>query len=137
MTFEDVENELPNGFHDMELYGMRLDWAEGSMTMDLNFWVGDLSGPNREAYKPGTLQITGLCFCSIDPPDSTYPFMPDGSPLNISGDAAGPETFASFEGLSQKLSAEASCYRFFVHEWNAFIHIAAKNVQLVWRKEQA
>ena len=136
MTFEELEEELPNGFHDMELHGMSLNWVDGSMTMHLNFWTGDLDGPNREEYTPGMLSITGLCFCSIDPPDPSYQFLPDGSPLNISGDAAEPKTFALLEGITDKLPPEASCYRFFVHEWNSFIHIAAKNVQLSWTKER-
>lgn len=137
MTFEELENDLPNGFHDMELHGLNINWVDGSMTMDLNFWTGDLDGPNREEYTPGVLTITGLCFCSIDPPDPSYQFLPDNSPLNVSGDAAEPRTLALLGELSQRLPPGASCYRFFVHEWNSFIHIAAKNVQLAWAKGKA
>jgi len=135
MTFEDLEKELPNGFHDAELRDMLIDYVVGSMTLRMNFWVGNMQGPNRDEYRSGELRITGLYFCAIDPPDPNYRYVPRGSTLNVSGDPAKPDTFPALERLSPTLTPEVSCYRFFVQEWNSFINIAARNVDLSWIEE--
>ncbi len=137
MTFEELDNQLPNGFHDAELHSVRIDYVHGTMTLHMSFWVGDLKGPNREEYRAGELRITGLYFCAIDPPDPECRYVPHGSALNVSGDRAKPDTFPALEKLSQTLPPGVSCYRFFVHEWNSFINIAAKDVQVSWIEEGA
>ena len=48
MTFEELDNELPNGFHDAQLHSVRIDYVRGTMTLHMSFWVGDLNGPNKE-----------------------------------------------------------------------------------------
>jgi hypothetical protein len=135
MTFEDLEKELPNGFHDAELSDVQIDYVHGSMKLRMSFWVGSMQGPNRDEYRPGELRMTGLYFCTIDPPDPNYRYVPTGSALNVSGDPAKPDTFPALEQLSPTLAPGVSCYRFFVHEWNSFINIAAKDVQVSWVEE--
>ena len=107
------------------------------MTLQMRFWTGSMEGPNREERRTGKLRITGLYFCVIDPPDPTYRYVPHGSALNVSGDRAKPDTFPALEKLSRTLPPAVSCYRFFVHEWNSFINIAAKDVQVSWVEEGA
>ncbi len=135
MTFDDLDSKLPNGFHDAQIYQLRIDYVGGFITIRMNFWIGNQDGPNREEYRLGELRVSGLYFCVIDPPDPTYRYVPHGSPLNVSGDRAKPETFPALEKLSQTLPPGVSCYRFFVHEWNSFINIAAKDVQVSWVDE--
>jgi hypothetical protein len=137
MTFERVDAELPNGFHDAKLYGIVIDYVAGSAILRMDFWVGSMEGPNREEYRPAELRVTGLYFCSMDVPDPTYRYVPHGSPLNVSGDLAKPDTSAAFQELYRTLPPEVSCYRFFVHEWNSFIHIAATDAQVSWIEEGA
>ena len=137
MTFEELDQSLPNGFHDAEIYSIRVDYGSATVTLDVSFWVGDLDGPNREEYRRGILKVTGLLFCSIDPPDPAYPFLPDGSPVTVSGDAAKSDTLPVLARLTPRFPPGASCYRFFVNDWNSFIHIAAKDVQLSWAGDEA
>ena len=137
MTFEELEDKLPNGFHDAELYDIQIDYVGGSMTLGMSFWVGSMGAPNQEEYRPGELRITGLSFCVIDPPDPTYQYVPNGSALNVSGDRAKPDSFPELEKLSRTLPPGVACYRFFVHEWNSFINIAAKDVQVSWTDVRA
>ena|ERR1700690_1094945 len=136
MTFEDLNSELPNGFHDARLHGIVIDYVAGSMSLRLDVWVGNLDGPDRETYRAAELRVAGLCFCSIEVPDPRYPYMPDGSPLDVSGDAADSRTLAALEQLSRTLPSGTSCYRFFVQDWNSFIHVAAKEFQVHWIQRQ-
>ena len=48
MTFEDLNSELPNGFHDARLHGIVIDYVAGRMSLRLDVWVGNLDGPDRE-----------------------------------------------------------------------------------------
>src|SRR5271165_6240529 len=114
MTFEQLDAELPNGFHDAQLYGFVVDYIAGSMTLRIDLWVGNLDGPDPEEYRPAELRVTGLYFCSLDPPDPNYRFIPDGSPLDVSGDPAKPDTLPALKEFSRTLPVGASCYRFFV-----------------------
>jgi hypothetical protein len=132
MTFEDLDRELPNGFHDAKIEDVTVNYAERSATLTMHFWVGSMDGPNREEYRSGTLRIHGLCYYAIDPPAPTYPFMRSGSPINVSGYPEDPEKFAALGGLLAVMPKDVTCFRFFVHEWNSFIHIAATDVRLSW-----
>jgi hypothetical protein len=39
---EDVERQLPNGFHDGKLRGVAVDFAAATLTLDVDFWIGEL-----------------------------------------------------------------------------------------------
>lgn len=132
MTFEELENHLPNGFHDAEIYSLKIDYMARSAIIRIALDFGSLNGPERENYRIGELQISGLFFFSIDPPDPSYPYIPDGCALNVSGDPSKNDTFPELEKLSHTFSSGVSCYRFFVNEWNSFINIAAEEVEIFW-----
>jgi len=132
MTFEELDDKLPNGLHDAQVHTVAIDYEARTASLDMSFWVGDLDGPNREEYRRGTVKAVGLYFCLIDPPDPTYPFLKEGVPLTVSGDSAKSETCPILDKLRPIFAVGTSCYRFFVHDWNSFIHIAARDVQLAW-----
>ncbi|MBI3661719.1 MAG: hypothetical protein HY234_01520 [Acidobacteria bacterium] len=135
MTFGEVEKELPNGFHDAYILSIDLDYVHRSATLQMRLWVGTPDSTDPEKYEPAELKVTGLCFCSIDPPDPDYPFVPDGQPLDACGDPARPDTLPTLDKLLSKLPAGVSSYRFFVEGWNSFVHIAGMEVRLVWIKD--
>lgn len=132
MTFEDLDRELPNGFHDAEIFSISLDYGGRTAVFEMAFWTGDIEGPNREEYRRGTLFIRGLLYLSIDPPDPDYPFMDTGSSLSVAGYSEDPEQFPAMENLVKVSGSKVNCYRFYVHDWNSFIHLAATDVQLSW-----
>jgi hypothetical protein len=104
----------------------------------IRFEVGGPDDPDgeRQKYQKATLVVSGLCFLSIDPPSSKYSFLPDGKPICVSGDPAKPDNLPSLPDLAAKLLRGSWCYRFFVHDWNAFIHIAARDAQVTWVGEK-
>jgi hypothetical protein len=132
MTFEELDNGLPNGFHDAKLSGLRIDYVGGSAVLVLALDFGSPDGSKQQDYRMGELRVSGLYFCSIDPPDPRYRYVPRGIALDVSGDPAKPDTFPALEALSRTLPPGVSCYRFFVHDWNSFINIAAKDVEIAW-----
>ena len=77
MTLEELDHNLPNGFHDAEIFSFGLDYVAGTAKFRMNLLVGwpDDPEPERQAYQEATLVVSGLCFCAIDPPSSTYPFL--------------------------------------------------------------
>jgi hypothetical protein len=79
MTLLEIEQLLPNGLHDAEVRKITIDYERRKVTVDLAVWVGEMDDPpeRREAYKEGQLEISGLLFFAIEPPDASYPFQND------------------------------------------------------------
>ena len=86
--------------------------------------------PQRETYQEATVIVTGLSFCSIDPPDPTYTFTPDRKSIDVSGFPADVNGLPSLPALLSKLPEDTWCYGFFVTDWNRFIHIAGRNAEI-------
>jgi hypothetical protein len=133
MTFEELDNEF--GFHDAKLHELRIDYVNGTAVLRMALDFGDPDGPKHEDYRVGILRVSGLCFCAISPPDPDCQYMPDGSPLSVAGYAADTDTFPALKELSRTLPPGVTCFQFFVHEWNRFFNIAAKDVQISWLDE--
>lgn len=134
LTLVELENKLPNGFHDAEFFSFEVDYVAGVVKFHLNLlvgWPGDPE-PERQAYQEASLVVSGACFCSIQPPDSTYNFLPDGKPICVSGDLAKADHLPSLPDLIAKCPGDTWSYRFFVHDWNAFIYIAGRDAELTW-----
>ena len=129
MTLEELENTLPNGLHDAEVQSLSVDYKQGRLTFDIRVWVGRMgeSLEPREAYKNGRLEISGLLFLVMEPPDPKYPFT--GPAVTIDG----CEMRKNLSGELLKSLPHGSFFRsLWVNEWNAFIHIAAKKAAMVW-----
>jgi hypothetical protein len=90
MTLDELDDSLPNGFHDAQRFSLELNYVAGSA------------------------KFTGLCFCSIGPPQSNYPFIPDGEPINLSGDSVKPDHLQSLPDLDKKCHADTWYHRFFL-----------------------
>jgi len=75
MTLDELDNTLPNGFHDAEIYSYEVDFAGTTAKFHLNLLVGWPDDPpeEREEYQEATVVVSGLCFLSIDPPFSDVP----------------------------------------------------------------
>lgn len=131
MTFKEAEQSLPNGFHDAEIEKLSLDYRSGTLSISMRLWVGAMGTPNQEEYRCAELRVNKLVWCSIQPPDPTYPFAPNGDPLNVQGDD-GLSHCEELTPLVRQLPAGVSFYRFFFEEWNSFICIAGSDVKLLW-----
>ncbi len=133
MTIEDIENNLPNGFHDANLIGVNIDYVKREVTLDIEV---DISSPesrsegNMENYRRGILTLLGLLFCVIEPPDFQYADL-DNKGLWITGSnpvrpAEIPTKFPT------KLSEDAFVHFFYISNWNASIYLAAMDARFEW-----
>jgi hypothetical protein len=138
VTLEELDGKLPNGFHDAKIFSLELDYAAGVAKFHLDLLVGwpDDPEPESQAYQEANLVVSGLCFCSIDPPYPTYPFLPNGKPISMSGDPAKSDHLAFLPDLAARFPGGTWCYRFFVRDWNAFIHVAGRDAKLTWVGEK-
>ena len=129
MTLEELEETLPNGLHDAEVKRIAADYELRTVTVELAVWVGDMNGPpkRRETPRDARIDISGLCFLVIEPPDPKYPFQHSG--LKIDG-------CDRSKNLKQELLSALPADTFFrslwVNEWNAFIHLAARDAKISW-----
>lgn len=136
MTFEELDQALPNGFHDAKIQKLVVDYVQRSATMTMHLWIGTPHSANRDEYRQATLAISGVCYYSTEPPDPKYPFL-RGSSITVAGYPEDAEKFPALNGLLAAMPKGVTCYRFFVHEWNSFIHIAAKDIQFEWDENTA
>lgn len=134
MNLEELENTLPNGLHDAEVQRITVDYRLRVVTLEVAVWVGQMDDPpeRREAYKNGRVEISGLLFAVMEPPNPTYPF----SNAQLTIDGCDMQKNLPSE-LVKSLPAGAFLRSLWVNEWNAFIHIAAKDAQISWLNEGA
>jgi hypothetical protein len=131
VTLEELENSLPNGLHDAEMQRVNIDYRQRTITLDMSVFVGDVDAPNekREAYREGTLVVSGLQFAAIEPPDGRYPFA--------SPEASRVDSCEMTKNLDPRLLQslpEGSFVRsLFVVDWNAFVHIAGSSAEIHWK----
>jgi hypothetical protein len=131
MTLEELENTLPNGLHDAEVRSLTVDYSQRLLVLEMEVWVGSMDDPpdRREAYKTGRLEISGLVFLVMEPPDPRYPYR-IRSKLTI-------DATEVRKGLDPELLATLPPDFFFrtlwVNEWNACMHLAAKDAEMTWR----
>lgn len=134
MTFEELERKLPNGFHDAKIKSMSVDLVFRTATLMMNLLVGVGTPEDRNAsvYRPGVLTIQGLLMFFVEPPDPKYNFLPDGSPLNASGDSVKVGQNPVVDHLLPVLPQHATVYRFFLEEWNSFLYLGGATVEFSW-----
>jgi hypothetical protein len=132
MTFQDLADSLPNGFHDAHLKSVCIDYVERLLAMQMEILVGTPEAQDRDEYRKATLTVTGLYFCVIDPPDAKYPFTTKNSHIWVSGDNGWPDTLSDLAASLAQTNPRFTYHRFFSVDWNSFIYVAADDVQLSW-----
>jgi hypothetical protein len=134
MTLEELEGMLPNGLHGAEVERIEVDYRRRTVTLELAVWVGKMDDPpeRREAYKSGRLEISGLLFLVMEPPDPKYRFTRAGLTVD------GCDMSKNLKGDLLRSVPDDSFFRsLWVNEWNAFIHVAGKSADIVWANDGA
>lgn len=105
---------------------MTLDFKARALTLDVSVWMGD--DERMDARQSAELTLRGVQFCILEPPDPTYPYA-DSEPAWFV-DLCDPEPTVTGR---YALPDGAFSSRFFVNQWNAFVHVAAVEALLVWK----
>jgi hypothetical protein len=133
-SFEELELELPNGFHDAEIRGIALDYLARTAILSMNMLsgVGTPDNENLNIYRRATVRIAGLLLFFVEPPHPKYNFLLDGEPLSVSGDSVRAGQNSEMDCLLPALPQNSTVYRFFLDEWNSFVYLAAEGVEFLW-----
>ncbi|MHB8540870.1 MAG: hypothetical protein ACYDCD_08015 [Candidatus Acidiferrales bacterium] len=134
MTFEELDQRYPNGFVDAEITSLTLNYQNRTATLHLNLRGNLPDSPDRNVYERAVLIAREFYYVSIEPPDPDHLFYPKRS-IQIDGYSEDVSKFPLFEHLKPTLPAGAFCCRFYVHDWNSFIHLAAQDGQFSWVEE--
>jgi hypothetical protein len=130
MTFEELDQRYPNGFDDAYITSLIIDYENRTAIVHLSLRGNMPDSPNKNEYSRAVLAVDGFYYFSVDPPDSDHLFYPGRSKITVDG--LPEDDFPLFEVLKPRLPVGAFCCRFFVHDWNSFTHIAAKDARFSW-----
>ena len=136
MTFEELEALYPNGFDDAYIDRLIVDYPNRTVEMELNLRGNPPDSPKSDKYQRAALLLRGFYYFVVEPPDADHLWYPERS-IQVNGYPEDGSQFPLFEHLRPKLSSGAFCCRFFVHDWNAFIHVAARDAQFSWTGNEA
>ena len=127
MTFEELDALYENGLVDAEISKISIDYENRSAEFRLR--RNPASSPDAEVYSEAILRITTFCYVSIDPPDDHHAeFARRRIQFNALNED--PSTFPLLAAIGAKVHPDAFVCRFFVHDWNSFIHLAAHDANL-------
>ena len=134
MNLRQIDDELPNGFHDALLEQVTMSFVSDRAEMELQLLVGDpdaATEEERETYRKARLALNELVYFVIDPPGpgSEHPNL---KPLRIDAGEATDENPPASPKPLRGVPIDAFAYWFFVVQWNSFIHVAARNASLEW-----
>ena len=137
MTLKELENTLPSGFHDSALKSFAVDYERRTVRLDISLSVGDPDGPReqRDDYRGAQIEVSGLVFFVVDPPDAGYDFGSRGEVWIKDG----YETRSILEftktidkKLLDAVPPGAFLHSFFVNDWNSYMHICASDCSIKW-----
>jgi len=129
MTFEELDARFPNGFDDAEILAITVDYVERAATFRLRLRPNPPESPDRDVYSGATLNLKDLYYLSVEPPDAEHLFHPGHGRITVDGLSEDPKASALQKRLSTRLAPGAFCCRFYVHDWNSFIHVAAARAE--------
>jgi hypothetical protein len=133
-TLQDIENSLPNGFHDALIRSCHFDFVARTASFELDVSTSDpeLADSNdRDRYAAATLLLYDLAFCELQAPNPNYPFQ-KAVPLRV--DLSEPD---GDHPVIKALASGTFAARFFVTNWNSFIYLAARHARLEWSPKPA
>lgn len=139
MKLTEIENSVPNGFHDAFLESVYVDYRSRRALIKLRLCVGDPDAETekgREAYREADLELLDIVYLVIEGPDPRSKYA-ETKGLWIDGGEAKPDSAPAMPVPVESLPRGAFAYWFFVRDWNSFIHVAAMDATLHWSSESA
>lgn len=128
MTLEEIEQSLPNGFHDAQIVSIALDYVRREAKFELEVLFSDSEKEEAESYRAATLTLSRFLYCVIEAPDSKYPYQV-GKALWVDTGSTYEATQLSSVQLPDPPEGAFAIW-FFVNDWNSFIHVAAFDAEI-------
>ncbi len=131
MKIEDIENNLPNGFHDAFIKNVNIDYSENIVTFNMEVLSNNPDIDKENNYKGGKLILKRVLYCAIEPPDDNY-LKKDLESLRIDAGTLDSLETKPMTTLPKTIPEDAFSHWFFVQQWNAFIYVAAFDADFFW-----
>lgn len=135
MTFEELTDTLPNGFHDSELLRFQMDYLTRRLVLEVVVWIGDMDNKTeKETYRPARVTVENVAYLVIEPPDpreppdSSYPWLEPGSITFDTGEGQ-PSQSASILPTAPEGTTVTWMY---LYDFNRFLLFAAGDATLEW-----
>ena len=138
MQLVEIENSLPNGFHDAFLVSVDVDYTSRRGLIKLRLCVGDPDAETeteRETYREANLELIDVVYFVIEGPDPHSKYAATKG-LWIDGGQAKPDADPAMPISDELLPRDVFAYWFFVRDWNSFIHVAARDASLHWSNDE-
>jgi hypothetical protein len=136
MTLAELDNSLPCGFHDAGLKSVTIDYEQRTVSLKFSLKVGNPEGPckHRDDCRDAQVEITGMIFWIVDPPDRREEFGSAGEVWI--GDSCETRSIPQFtrhlSGITGAVPSDAFVHSFFANDWNSYIHVAARGCSMRW-----
>lgn len=127
MTIFQIDQELPNGFHDALIHRITLDYQSDEVNIDISIWTGSMDSAEdseREQYSRGTLVLLQMKYFSIEQPGNR---AAHDKLCNLRIDLCDDPERPNLPFPDQSGNFYGS---FYVVRWNSFIHFSAKDARL-------
>ncbi|WP_058187846.1 hypothetical protein [Terracidiphilus gabretensis] len=88
MTLEDIDQTLPNGFHDATISEITHNYIHATLKFKIEVLVGlpDMPPQDRSRYRQAELLFRGVLFCIIESPDFESAFKHPGNYGSVSAE---------------------------------------------------
>ena len=135
MTFEELDALYPNGLDDAYVDRICVEYQSRTAELHLTLRGNPPGSPNEDEYQRAILLLSGFYYFVLEPPDTDHLWYPVRS-IQVNGYPEDAGQFPLLVRLRVKLSPAAFCCRFYVHDWNSFIHVAAADAQFSWIEDR-
>jgi hypothetical protein len=135
MKLEDLDDTLPNGFHDATISELTRDYENAKLRLKVDILIELAEGSPRDAnrYRGAEIIFHSVMFCVIEAPDPESSFRHPGC---IWFRFSRMEPGVMPEPLMKSLPPEILCYSLFILDWWSHIHVAAADVSFTWSDPQ-
>jgi hypothetical protein len=134
MTLDQIENSLPNGFHDARLNKIDINYVSRVAKFELQIDIkryGDQDKKHEEVHRDGIITLNEVLFIVIEAPDPSYPYQKTKG-LWIA-DSGKLESIKPQKAIPETLPEGAFTYYFFINDWNAFIYFSAMSANFEYK----
>jgi hypothetical protein len=126
MTIEELEDKLPNGFHDSFLVRFDVDLAAATCMMELDI---DDDDPEPEVFRRMQLWVKGLSIIIVEPPAAQGP-LKLGHREWTEGVVTTSNELPNLESYRNRVPSRTFFYSFLLRELDCFIHLAGTDAEL-------
>ena len=129
MNLQDLEADLPNGLHDTRILSFVHLEDERRAEFLTEVWIGDLQSnvhSLRERHAPARIELLEVAYFTVDEPHPKV-LVRGSKAITIGACTAEPS-----QEDARRIPEGSFAGRFYIFEWNAFIHFIAHNIRFTW-----